>query len=167
MVWLNNRQRFVIAILVVSLPGVALFVSGCEDFQPIPAPVPVPQEAKPEKVVESIVISSSDKAIPAVYEYLLEQAKSHEAKLSLADFYTVSDNWMAELVLFQDGSSNWVVTVDMSEVEPWEWAPYWQQASWNVFRDGRVIPSHQHEGNALRIEAELQELSLQAASQSG
>ena len=74
---------------------------------------------------------------------------------------------MAELVLFQDGSSNWVVTVDMSGVEPWEWPPYWRQASWNVFRDGRVIPSSKHEGNALRIEAELQELSLQAASQSG
>jgi hypothetical protein len=49
----------------------------------------------------------------------------------------------------------------MTEVEAWEWRPYWQQASWFVFPNGEVMPSNRIQANALRIEADLQELSPQ------
>ena len=154
-----GHSRYMIPFLVLIL-FVSLLLIGCEDFQQFPPPTPPAEQPEPEKVTGPTAIGSSDKAILAVYEHLLGQAESHAAKSYLADFYAVCDNWTAELERFKDGSSVWYVVLDMTEVEPWEWPPYWQQASWYVFRDGRVIPSNRHEGNALRIEAELQELSL-------
>jgi len=50
--------------------------------------------------------------------------------------------------------------VDMTSGKEWKWKPYWQQASWFVFRDGKVMPSNRIQANALRIEADLQELSV-------
>jgi hypothetical protein len=48
----------------------------------------------------------------------------------------------------------------MSEVDNWQEKPYWQQAGWFVYQDGRVIPSNRLQANALRIESDIQELSL-------
>jgi hypothetical protein len=49
----------------------------------------------------------------------------------------------------------------MTSTEVWEERPYWQQAGWLVFQDGKVMSSNRLKANALRIEADLQELSLQ------
>lgn len=155
----NWKKRCTKPVLTIMLLGViALTITGCEDFGRF-APREPPAE-KPEKVMASTVISTKDRSILAVYQHLLSQAESHKAKVYLAEFYTACDNWSAESELFKDGTSVWYVLVDMTGVEEWEWSPYWQQASWLVFRDGRVIPSNRVQANALRIEADLQELSL-------
>ncbi|MFC1913818.1 hypothetical protein ACFLXF_00880 [Chloroflexota bacterium] len=154
-----GHNRYLIPVLIMTLI-VSLILTGCEDFQQYPTPTPQGEQPAPEEVTAPSTINSGDKAILAVYEHLLVQAESHEAKSYIADFYAVCDNWTAELERFKDGSSVWYVVIDMSEAEPWEWPTYWQQASWLVFKDGKVIPSNRQEGNALRIEAELQEMSL-------
>ena len=104
-------------------------------------------------------ITTEDRAILAVYEHLLGQAGSHQAKAYLADFYAVCDNWKAESELLKDGTSLWYVTVDMSHAAAWQERSYWQQASWLVYKEGRVIPSTRFQASALRIEADLEQLS--------
>ncbi len=154
-----SKKRYLKFFLTTTLLAVlVLTVTGCEDFGQFPPPES-PGE-KPEEVVPSTFITSEDRAILAVYEHLLSQAETHEAKKYLAEFYAVSDNWSAESELYKDGSSIWYVLVDMTDVKTWEERPYWQQASWLVYRDGRVIPSNRLQANALRIEADLQELNL-------
>lgn len=148
----------VLAIALVVAPLLALTATGCEDFGRFPAPSPAPE--KPERRVTPTAIRTADRAILTVYEHLLNGAESHEAKRYLAEFYAVSDNWSAEKELLQDGSSIWYITIDMTASEPWQWRPHWQQAGWFVFQEGRVIPSRRFQANALRIEADLQELSL-------
>ena len=156
-----SKKRYLKPILTIALLAVmVLTITGCEDYFNQFSP-PEPSEENPEKVASSTVISSEDKAILAVYEHLLNQAESAEAKVYLAEFYTACDNWSAESELFKDGSSVWYVVVDMTEVEAWEWKPHWQQASWFVFPAGEVMPSNRIQANALRIEADLQELSPQ------
>ena len=100
----------------------------------------------------------------AVYQRLLEQAETYQAKLYLADFYATSDNWSAEGEYFKDGSGVWYILVDMSTVESRKELSHWQEASWYVFKDGKVIPSNLLNANALRIEADLQQLSLKSES---
>jgi len=156
-----SKKRYLKPILTIALLAVmVLTITGCEDYFNQFSP-PEPPEENPEKVATSTVISSEDKAILAVYEHLLNQAESAKAKVYLAEFYTACDNWSAESELFKDGSSVWYVLVDMTEVEAWEWKPHWQQASWFVFPNGEVMPSNRIQANALRIEADLQELSPQ------
>lgn len=156
------KKRYLKPVLIITLLAIlALTVTGCEDFGQFPPPEPPEEKPGPEKVVTPTAIGTEDRATLAVYEHLLSQAESHEAKLYLAEFYTVSDNWNAESELFKDGTSIWYVLVDMTEVEKWEWTPYWQQAGWFIFKDGKVMPSNRLQANALRIEADLQELSLQ------
>jgi len=138
------------------LLSVVITASGCEGYT---FPAQEPQAQEPEKPVSTIFINSEDRATLAVYEHLLSLAQSHEAKAYLAEFSAASDNWGAKSELFKDGSSIWYVKVDMSEVKDWQENPYWQMASWFVYQDGRVIPSNRLEANALRIEADLQELS--------
>jgi hypothetical protein len=150
------QKKGISAVLIITLLVILLPVSGCEEWQ---FPPPEPPKEKPEKVTTPTTITSEDRAIIAVYEHLLSQAESAEAKVYLAEFYSVCDNWSAESELFKDGSTAWYVLVDMSGVEVWEWKPYWQKASWFVFPDGKVMPSHRLQANALRIEADLQELS--------
>ena len=77
----------------------------------------------------------------------------------LSDFYTSCDNWTAQSDYFRDGTSTWHVSVNMTGVEDWAHRPYWQQASWLVFKNGEVIPSNLYRANALRIEADLLALS--------
>ena len=149
-------------ILIILLAVLALTVIGCEDFEQWSPP---PPEEKAEEKAFPTVITTQDRAILAVYEHLLSQAESYQAKLYLADFYTTCDNWTAESELLKDGTSLWHVTIDMTEVAVWREKLYWQQASWLIHKkDGRVIPSNRFKANALRIEADLQELSLQPES---
>jgi hypothetical protein len=151
-------------LIITLLMVLVLIVTGCQDFGQFPPPEP-PEEQPQEKVAPTTFITSEDRAILAVYEHLLSLAESHQAKKYLAEFSAASDNWSAESELFQDGTSVWYVVVDMSGVEVWKDRPYWQQAGWFVYRDGRVIPSNRLQANALRIEADLQELSLQPKPQ--
>jgi len=159
----NWKKRYLKPVLTIALLAVmVLTITGCEDYFNQFSPPEAPEEnPEPEKVTKPTVTSSEDKAIMAVYKHLLSQAESAEAKVYLAEFYTACDNWSAESELFKDGSSAWYVLVDMTEVEAWEWRPHWQQASWFVFPDGEVMPSNRIQANALRIEADLQELSPQ------
>lgn len=153
------KKRYLKPVLIIALLAIlSLTVTGCADFGQFPPPEEKP---KPEKIVTPTAIGTEDRATLAIYEHLLRQAESHEAKLYLAEFYTVCDNWSAESELFKDGTSIWYVSVNMTAVEEWEWRPYWQQASWFIFKDGKVMPSNRLQVNALRIEADLQELSLQ------
>ena len=160
----NWKKRYSKLVFIITLLVVLLFTAtGCEDFGqfPVPSPPPATPQEKPEKVVKPTVIGTADRAILAVYEHLLSQAESYEAKVYLADFYAASDNWNAETELLKDGTSIWYVLVDMTDGETWQWSPHWQQASWLILPDGKVIASNRLEANALRIEADLQELSLQ------
>ena len=155
-----SKKRYLKPVLIITLITVLVLTAiGCEDFGQFP--VPEPPEEKPETVVLPTTIISEDRAILTIYEHLLNQAESAEAKAYLAEFYTACDNWSAESELFKDGTSAWYVVVDMTEVEEWEGRPYWQQASWFLFPDGKVIPSNRIQANALRIEADLQQLSIQ------
>ena len=149
-------------VLVIALLAVMLgSVTSCEDYGFAPPSAPEP---KTETAAATIVINTKDRAMLAVYQRLLEQAETYQAKLYLADFYTTSDNWSAEGEYFKDGSGVWYILVDKSTVEAWKELSHWQQASWYVFKDGKVIPSNLLNANALRIEADLQQLSLKSES---
>ncbi|MBA7676033.1 hypothetical protein ES703_84273 [subsurface metagenome] len=150
-----------ILISIALLAGLIWAGVSCAGFDQW-APTPSPEEpTEVEKPPTPTAITTEDRAILAVYEHLLSQAESYQAKTYLADFYTACDNWTAKSELLKDGTSLWYVTVDMTEVAGWKEKPYWKQASWLVLEDGKVIPSHRFKANALRIEADLQELSLQ------
>jgi len=155
----NLKKSYLKMVLVFALlAALVLAATGCEDFGTFPAPE-MPEE-KPAETLHPTYINTEDRAILAVYEHLLDQAEAHEAKTYLAEFSAASDNWSAKSELYKDGTTIWYVVVDMTEVADWEGRDYWQQASWFVYKDGRVIPSNRLEANALRIEADLQELSF-------
>ncbi len=162
MIFSDSVKRYLSPILIIILLAVlVLTVTGCEDFG-----YPPPQPPEPEEKTEVVeappkAIRTVDRATLVVYEHLLSQAESYQAKAYLADLYTVSDNWSAKSEIFKDGTSIWYVVVDMTSTEVWEERPYWQQAGWLVFQNGKVMPSNRLKANALRIEADLQELSLQ------
>ena len=154
-----------ILVSIALLAGLILAGASCAGFDQWAPTSPPEEEAEVETPPPPITtITTEDRAILATYEHLLGQAESYQAKEYLADFYTTCDNWMAKSELLKDGTNLWYVTVDMTEVAVWKEKPYWQQASWLVRKDGRVIPSHRFKANALRIEADLQELSLQPES---
>ncbi len=158
---MKKRQKTLRKLILTSalLVLTGLMTAGCQDFGTFPAPE-LPAE-KPAETAPTTFISSEDRAVLAVYEYLLSQAESYEAKTYLAEFEATSDNWTAISELYKDGSNIWYVSVDMSGVAGWTGKSYWKQAGWFVYRDGRVIPSNRLQANALRIEADLQQLSLQ------
>ncbi len=155
-------RNYISSIAMGMLLAMAITVTGCQDYGTFPTPEP---QQEPEKPASTIFINSADRAVLAVYEHLLSLAQSYEAKTYLAEFSAISDNWSAQSELFKDGSSIWYVKVDMSGIEGWKEKPYWQQAGWFVYQDGRVIPSNRLQANALRIEADLQELSLPPPSE--
>ena len=163
---LSNSTKGYVKLMLVSIVLLAGLVGagiGCEGFDQWTSPSPPPAEepAEVEKPPPTPTITTEDRAILVVYEHLLSQAESHQAKTYLADFYTTCDNWKAKSELLKDGTSLWDVTVDMTNVTVWQKQSYWQQASWLVLENGKVIPSNRFRANALRIEADLQELSLQ------
>lgn len=165
---LSKTTKGDIRLILVSIALVAGLIwagASCADFDqwsPTTPPEEQPEVKAPPPPITDI--TTEDRASLAVYEHLLSQAESYQAKEYLADFYTTCDNWVAKSELLKDGTNLWYVTVDMTEVAVWKEKPYWQQASWLVRKDGRVIPSHRFKANALRIEADLQELSLQPES---
>ena len=166
MVFSGSVKRYIKPILIISLLVVlALAFAGCEDFGQWPPPEPSEPEEKTEEpapLPTTTTITTEDRVILAVYEHLLSQAEGYQAKVYLANFYATCDNWSAESELFKDGTSVWYVVVDMTGGEGiWREKTYWRQANWLVFQDGRVMPSNRLKANALRIEADLQELSLQ------
>ena len=156
----NWNKRYIKPVLLIALLAtMVLTVTGCEDFGQFPAATSPAEKPQPENVTPTTMVITKDRAILAVHEHLLSLAESYEAKLYLAEFYTVSDNWSAQSEVFKDGSGTWYIVVDMTDRETWEWRSDWQQASWFVFKDGKVIPSNRLQANALRIEADLQKLS--------
>jgi hypothetical protein len=166
---LSKTTKGDIKLILVSIALIAgLIAAGasCAGFDQW-SPTPSPEEPVEEEAPPPITVATEDRAVLVVYEHLLSQAESHQAKTYLADFYTTCDNWSASSELLKDGTSLWYVTVDMTSVALWGERTYWRQASWLVLEDGKVIPSHRFQANALRIEADLQELSLQSESPSG
>ena len=157
-------RPILIVTLLVALLGT---VTACEELgYPPPSTPEEKPEPEPAEVTVHTLINTKDAAMVAVYQQLLGQAQSYEAKLYLADFYASCDNWSAESEYYKDGSGTWHVTVDMTAEEDWELRPYWQQASWFVFKDGTVVPSNLFKANALRIEADLQALSPEPEAES-
>ncbi len=149
------KSIFVIAMLAVML----MMVTSCEEMGfPSATPQETP-EPEPAKTTSSTVVNTRDTAKLAVYQHLLELTGSYDAKMYLSDFYTTCDNWTVQSEYFKDGTGTWHVAVDMTTAEEWAFRPYWQQASWLVFKDGKVIPSNLFRANALRIEADLLALS--------
>lgn len=148
------------ALVVILLAATLLSATGCEELgYPPAATAPAEEEAETKATAPLAVSRSKDSAILAVYRHLLGQAESYQAKVYLSDFYASCDNWSATSEYFKDGSATWCVTVDMTASQDWTQLAYWQQASWFVFKDGSVIPANLLEANALRIEADLQQLS--------
>jgi len=160
MIFTNLNKKHIKPILIVVLLAVlALGITGCEQFNQWSPPKSPEEKTEIVEAPPPIAIKTGERAILTIYEHLLSQAESYQAKGYLADFYTKCDNWSAESERFKDGTSLWHVVVDMTSVESWKEKPYWQQASWFVLHDGTVIPSNRFQANALRIEAALQELS--------
>ena len=164
----TNRKRHLIklALFIALLVALLGTVTACESLGFAPASTPEESEPEPEKTTGATAINTKDTALLAVYQSLLDQADSYDAKMYLSEFYTNCDNWYAESEYFKDGSDTWHVVVDMTDSAHWDLQTYWQQASWFVFRDGKVIPSNLFKANALRIEADLQALSPAPKSES-
>ena len=146
---------FIIGMLAVML----LAITSCEDMFPTSTAPQETPEPEPAQTSVSTVVNTRDSAKLAVYRHLLELTGSYDAKMYLSDFYTSCDNWTAQSDYFKDGTGTWHISVDMTAVEDWALRPYWQQASWLVFKNGEVIPSNLYRANALRIEADLLALS--------
>ena len=156
----NNRVVSIVLIttLLVVLAGTA---TGCAELEQWTTPPKAEEEKPATEAPARLVVKSEDRVIILIYEHLLSLAESHTAKSYLATFYATCDNWTAESELLRDGTTIWHAVVDMTDVEEWTERPHWQLASWFVFQDGKVIPSNRFAANALRIEADLQELSTQ------
>jgi len=155
-------KRYLTPVLIISLLAVlVLSTSGCEDFGLVPTQTPDSEEQTEEPAPPPTTVGTEDRAILAVHAHLLGQAESYQAKDYLADFYTAVNQWWANSERFKDGSSIWVVVVEATDAKIPSGKTYWQQASWFILQDGTVMPSNRLPANALRIEADLQELSRQ------
>lgn len=154
-------------LLIIPLSLLALTITGCaedfgcENFNQWSPTTPTEPTAEVEKPTPSKVITTADRAFLAVHEHLLTLAEGYQAKQYLADFYVSCEDWTAESVLFKDGTSVWYVYIEITNTAMLTEEPYWEEASWLVFEDGKVIPARLSQANALRIEADLQQLSMQ------
>jgi len=154
-----NKKAFKSIFVIAILAALLMAVTSCEEMGfPSATPQETP-EPEPAQTTSSTVINTRDTAKLAVYQHLLDLTGSYDAKMYLSDFYTTCDNWTAQSDYFKDGTGTWHVSVNMTDVENWAFRPYWQQASWLVFKNGEVIPSNLYRANALRIEADLLALS--------
>lgn len=155
----SRKGKLALSILVFSLLTVMLLsFSACQDLGFSGGNT---EETTTPATTNDNSISTADEAKLAVYQRLLERAESYDAKIYLSDFYTYCHNWSVQSEYFKDGSDIWLVTVDMTGESNWDHNPYWQRAGWFVYRDGKVIPSNLFQVNALRIEADLQLLSVE------
>jgi hypothetical protein len=158
------KNKFIKPILILALLTTLVGTfTACQDLN-YPPPTTTPETPAPAGGTGRTIITTKDAALLAVYQRLLSLAESYEAKTYIADFYTSCDNWTATPEFFKDGSGTWYVVVDMTGNKTWELRPYWQQASWFVYKDGRVVPSNRFQANALRIEADLLKLSSKAGT---
>ncbi len=153
--FITQKKKILASILVLSLLITLVFTATACESLGLNSTTDEPTDTE-----ETGVITSGDEAELAVYQRLLAQAESPEAKLYLSDFYTNSYNWSVQSEYFRDGSATWLVSVDMTEETEWDHEPYWQRAGWFVLKDGSVIPANLYQLNALRIEADLQSLSI-------
>jgi len=154
----SKKAKLIISILVVSLLTVMLVsVSACQGLGLSGETTAATTEAAS---AGGNSVGTADEAKLAVYQRLLERAESYDAKIYLSDFYTYCNNWSVQSEYFKDGSDIWLVAVDMTGESGWAHNSYWQRAAWFVYRDGKVIPSNLFQVNALRIEADLQSLSI-------
>ena len=135
---IEKRQKTLRKLILTSalLVLTMLMTTGCQDFGAFPPPE-LPED-KPEETAPTTFISSEDRAVLAVYEHLLNQAESYEAKTYLAEFSATSDNWTAISELYKDGSNIWYVSVDMSGVTGWTEKSYWKQANRSSCRERAV-----------------------------
>ena len=132
----SHANKCYLKLILASLALIAGLVgasTGCTGFDQWAPQTQQPPAETPQTPAAPTTITTEDRAILAVYEHLLGQAESYQAKAYLADFYAVCDNWKAESELLKDGTSLWYVTVDMTRAAAWEGRPYWQQASWLVY----------------------------------
>jgi hypothetical protein len=95
----------------------------------------------------------------AVQEYLLSKAISARAKAYLTELYASGGKWSARSELLKDGTRTWNVMLETEGKPEDKIKPQWRAACWTVFDDGKVLPSPKYDASALRIEADLQELS--------
>ena len=154
----GRKSKSIISVLVVSLLILTLLsVAACQDLG---LSGDNTEETPDTGSTSDNSVGTADEAKLAVYQRLLERAESYDAKIYLADFYTYCHNWSVQSEYFKDGSDIWLVAVDMTGESNWEHNSYWQRAAWFVYRDGKVIPSNLFQVNALRIEADLQSLSI-------
>ncbi len=155
----GKKGKLILSILAISLLIImALSITACQDL--------VSSGDSEEEETDTLstsdnIVSTADEAKLAVYQRLLERAESYDAKIYLSDFYTYCHNWSVQSEYFKDGSDIWLVEVDMTGESNWEHETYWQRAAWFVYRDGKVIPSNLFQVNALRIEADLQLMSIE------
>ncbi len=103
-------------------------------------------------------LSTNQDAIDAVLAFLQYEARSDAAGLYLAEYLMVANN--RDATNTEDGLA-WYATFtmdrkpDSSEGEK----SYWSSAAWMVFKDGRVMNSSRHSGNANRILQDLRNAS--------
>ena len=149
---------FGVIFLLMLVVTVMFTTTACEDLG-------LGGSSDPTDTEENGFYSTPEEVELAVYRHLLEQAESSEAKLYLADFYSYSYNWSSQSEYLRDGSETWLVSVDMTAETDWSHKSYWQRAGWFVLKDGSVIPANIFQLNALRIEADLAELSNKTTSE--
>ena len=150
----NSQKKTLFAVIILLLIIVTMmFTAGaCEDLG-------LGGTSGSTDTEENGFYSTPEEVELAVYRHLLEQAESSEAKIYLSDFYSYSHNWVVQSEYLRDGSETWLVSVDMTGETDWPHKSYWQRAGWFVLKDGSVIPANIFQLNALRIEADLKQLS--------
>ncbi|MDO8472750.1 MAG: hypothetical protein Q7T05_02920 [Dehalococcoidia bacterium] len=97
-------------------------------------------------------LASDQDSVTAVMSFLQSEAKSNSGRVYLAEYLMVATSRVTEA---SDG--NWYITFGMDrkpDSEQGEKA-YWDAAAWLVFKDGTVMPSDRHSGNATRIMTDL------------
>ncbi|MBI4331562.1 MAG: hypothetical protein HY673_09805 [Chloroflexi bacterium] len=133
-----------------------VFLTGCQDFG---FPTPPTTGTPPARTAgRTTLVISEDRAILAVQEYLLNKAASARAKTYLTDLYASGAAWTGKSELLKDGTRIFNVTLTTSKSGT-QVREHWRQALWTVFDDGKVLPSSTYDGNALRIEADIQALN--------
>lgn len=153
----TKKGKLAASILVVSVLIVMLLsITACQDLG---LSGDNTEETPDTAATAANTVNTASEAKLAVYQRLLEQAESYDAKLYLSDFYTYCHNWSVQSEYFKDGSDIWLVAVDMTGEANWSHNSYWQRAGWFVYQDGKVIPANLFQVNALRIEADLLSLS--------
>ena len=152
--FIYRKKNILASIIVLSLLITVMFTATACESLGLGGTTDEPTESE-----VTGVFTSGEEAELAVYQYLLAQAESAEAKVYLSDFYTNCHNWSVQSEYLRDGSATWLVAVDMTGEANWEHETYWQRAGWFVLKDGSVIPANLFQLNALRIEADLQGLS--------